>query len=233
MLVERLRIRDPHRLASIWGRVLEQSHALHELFVLQLHPERFPNCAQALDALLRQARSLSPSVWLANLSEITAWWRSRRNLRLDALPAGEGVWEITAAGPKEAVILVRNAEVEGDSGHWHGAYRIVRQRQFRIRCDQRPSVSLGSSAPLNLVRFLSDVGYLLEVVEQPSQHDVHIDATSFDRADTRSLITQIESADSPLVRWARWPKGCSSALCVSGDIDSLTLWDYLLRPFEK
>jgi len=233
MLVERLQIRDARRLADIWSDVLDQCHSLHELFVLQLHPERFPCCAEALDQLLQHAQGLKPAVWMANLTEIAIWWKSRQGFRLDALPAGEGVWEVSATAPEDAVLLVRNAGIEGESQPWSGEYRVVRDRHFRIRCDRHPSISLDSSAPLNMVRFLSDEGYLLEVAEKPAEDALLISATSFCQADARSLLERIEGASTPLVRWSRWPDGCGSALCVSGDVDSLTLWDYLWRPFEK
>ena len=36
------------------------------------------------------------------------------------------------------------------------------------------------------------------------------------------LLTQIEQADFPLVRFGRWPNGARSAFNVTGDIDALT-----------
>jgi hypothetical protein len=44
-----------------------------------------------------------------------------------------------------------------------------------------------------------------------------------------ALIRHIESTDAPLVRYWRWPSEARSALCVSGDLDALTLVDYALR----
>ena len=50
------------------------------------------------------------------------------------------------------------------------------------------------------------------------------------RAETvERLLAQIEGGDFPLVRLGRWPNGARSALCVTGDIDALTIWDYGLR----
>jgi hypothetical protein len=43
------------------------------------------------------------------------------------------------------------------------------------------------------------------------------------------LIEVIESSPSPLVRYGRWPYGSKSALCISGDLDALTLFDYASR----
>ena len=52
MLVERLRLRDAETIAQHWIAAFNQCHARGELFVLQLHPERFPLCAAALERLL-------------------------------------------------------------------------------------------------------------------------------------------------------------------------------------
>ena len=42
----------------------------------------------------------------------------------------------------------------------------------------------------------------------------------------------VEAPSAPLLRFSRWPAAARSALVISGDIDSLTLWDYLWRLSE-
>jgi hypothetical protein len=42
-------------------------------------------------------------------------------------------------------------------------------------------------------------------------------------------IAAIEASPGPLVRYAPWPNGARSALCVSGDLDALSLLDYASR----
>lgn len=56
-------------IADIWIRMLEVCHRENEIFVLQLHPERFPEVRDALEALVARARRMSPPVWIAPLSE--------------------------------------------------------------------------------------------------------------------------------------------------------------------
>jgi hypothetical protein len=36
---------------------------------------------------------------------------------------------------------------------------------------------------------------------------------------------------APLVKLGRWPDGAKSALCLTGDLDALSLVDYLSRVF--
>ena len=47
-----------------------------------------------------------------------------------------------------------------------------------------------------------------------------------------AIVREVESSAAPLVRLARWPKGAQSALAITGDIDALTLGDFLLRAWE-
>jgi len=42
----------------------------------------------------------------------------------------------------------------------------------------------------------------------------------------------IEKAPGPLVRVWRWPDGARSALAATGDIDALTLRDFVVRSWE-
>jgi hypothetical protein len=43
------------------------------------------------------------------------------------------------------------------------------------------------------------------------------------------LLDYIEESGSPLVRYCQWPDSAKSALCVSGDLDALTILDYASR----
>ena len=233
MLVERLRLRDGEQMAAVWTAALEQCHARGELFVLQLHPERFPLCAGALETLLQRARALRPPVWLASLRDVTVWWREKRALRVDLTPRGAGCWEVIAEGAARGMLLVRGAEVDAESSPWSRGYRMVSERRFALRADSRPCVGISSAAPLELLQFLADQGYVVEVSDRAAGYSVYLDRGTFSQHDVLPLLAQIESTPDPLVRWARWPGGAGSALAVTGDVDALTVWDYLVRPFEK
>ena len=233
MLVERLQLRDNELMAGIWLAALRQCHARGELFVLQLHPERFPLCASALNALLEQAQTLRPRVWLTNLRGVTAWWQQKREMRLDLLHLDEGLWEIVAEGPKSATLLVRDADVPGHSTSWNGPYHRVTERRFVLRADNRPGVGVSSATPLELVRFLTHQGYPVEVTDRSEGHAAYVSQESFEMKDMLPLLTQLEVANGPMVRWACWPEGAGSALAISGDVDALTIWDYLKRPFGR
>jgi len=232
MLVERLRLKGAAPLATIWRAMLERCHARGELLVLQLHPERFPLCARALERLLKRAQELHPPVWLASLRDITLWWREKRALRVDVMPLDGKRWEVTVEGPVRGTPLVRGAEIETDSVPWGHGYRLVPHRRFRLRADGHPCVGISSAAPLELVQFLGDQGYVVEVSDCPEGYTVYVDRRTFSLADALPLLAEIEATSGPMVRLGRWPQGAGSALAITGDVDALTVWDYLIRPFE-
>jgi hypothetical protein len=65
------------------------------------------------------------------------------------------------------------------------------------------------------------------------RYSYNIDETEFTDEDERILLEEIERPEVPLIRFGLWPNGCKSALCLTGDIDALTIWDYGLRLFGK
>jgi hypothetical protein len=47
--------------------------------------------------------------------------------------------------------------------------------------------------------------------------------------DPVTLGEKIEALEIPLIRYWPWPDGARSALCLSGDLDALSLMDYSTR----
>src|SRR5690606_30139176 len=80
-----------------------------------------------------------------------------------------------------------------------------------------------------LASFLRQQGYIVEEAPDGEAHACYLDRPSFRQEDERPLLAQLEAGDFPLVRLGRWPDAARSALCITGDIDALTLWDYSLR----
>ena len=99
MLVERLGLTADREQAQLWLAAFEQCHARGEMFVLQLHPERFFVCAAALEAVLARARAAQPAVWLASLGEIAGWWREKQDCRIRFQRVGATRWLVQAEGP--------------------------------------------------------------------------------------------------------------------------------------
>jgi peptidoglycan/xylan/chitin deacetylase (PgdA/CDA1 family) len=81
ILIERLAISHPEDLLAYWLAMLHKSYRKGELFVLQIHPERFPLCEEALGYLLTEVRG--KEIWNATLTEVASWWTQRNESELD------------------------------------------------------------------------------------------------------------------------------------------------------
>ncbi len=57
---------------QLWESMLKRCHENNEVFVLQLHPERFLEAQDILPKLISAAKSFSPPVWIATLGEVAA-----------------------------------------------------------------------------------------------------------------------------------------------------------------
>ena len=84
---------------------------------------------------------------------------------------------------------------------------------------------IGVSPPVTTAtrNALLNLGYLLDD-DQPARCVFQLDR---DQAVDRTLLERLET--QPLLRIARWPDGAGAALCISGDLDALSLADYARR----
>jgi hypothetical protein len=95
-------------------------------------------------------------------------------------------------------------------------------------------LGLDSSAPERTVSFLRDQGYILDLGETAPFCGIYLDSSTLGRLSGEvELVNYIEYSPAPLVRFWRWPDGAKSALCVTGDLDALTLGDYASRVFIR
>ena len=228
ILVDRLRM-DARAMADTWSATLDATWRRGELFTLQLHPERIYECAPALRALLAEARSRRPAVWIAPLQKIAAWWRRRGQTRLAVESDGCGAHRVRLDGDPEATLLVRN-HPEVDSLPWHGADRVARGRRFELRGARKPVVGVSPRTPASVLALLAEEGYPVQRGDDPAHFGAWVDAPG--SWDERMVLDAVEAAPGPLVRLARWPAGARSALAVTGDIDCMTLQDFALRLWE-
>ncbi|MBN1449868.1 MAG: polysaccharide deacetylase family protein [Anaerolineales bacterium] len=231
-LVERLALQSPEQMREIWLAILQRTYDSGELFTLGLHPERFLFCREALIAVLEKARQLEPKVWIARLDEIDRWWRAR-STAIVALEDQPGAIQISVSGPEGLTVLARSVEVDAPTDIWANGYRRVIAASFSVACAQRPFIGIHPGASSALTNFLQQQGYIIEVSDQKPLYTHYIDWIELDPKDQRSLLSQIEGSDRPLVRFGRWPDGAHSALSITGDIDALTVLDYGLRFLGK
>jgi peptidoglycan/xylan/chitin deacetylase (PgdA/CDA1 family) len=229
VLVERLTLQTSAQMSDLWLAILDRTYRLGELFVIGLHPERAGICQEPLTATLTMARSLTPSVWIARLDEIADWWKARSRASVHFDDGGEGRLRLEVAGPPGVSILVRGVTTDVPTTPWMGGYSLVTSNSCVVSTPLRPFVGVSADSPPQLVDFLREQGYLVEISQARDLYSTYLDQAQFSVEDERHVLDTIETADRPLVRLGRWPNGAHSALAVTGDIDALTCWDYFQR----
>ena len=228
------RLGSPSELVTqTWLSMLAQSYQRGELFTLQLHPERTALCADSLLTVLAEARQQSPAVWCARLDEIATWWRARSTASLEISSESDGEYHCHVDGPEGITVLARGVDVRAPSTAWMNGYQIVKAENFHCRSPFRPVIGVSPMSSLQLIHFLRQQGYVVEPSPAKELYSYYLDSPDFTDAEEREVVKAIGSSGCPLVRLANWPDGCASALCVSGDIDAFTLWDYGLRLFGR
>jgi hypothetical protein len=233
MLIDRLSDAGDGLVERAWQSILSETHRRGELFTIQLHPERIALCESQLSAILSKARILTPSVWLARLDEIAAWWRARSAAVVDVTETDDGAWHLSVAGPSGTTILARGVQILGSTEPWADGYQKISAQTCVVRAASKPFIGVSPTCPAEMIGFLRQQGYVVQIAPDGENHSIYLDRTTFVPQDERPLLIQIEKSSRPLVRLGRWPRGSRSALVVSGDIDAITLWDYVLRLFGK
>jgi len=217
--LDRMYIDDANYLGDMWRSILKLTHERGELFTLQLHPERIDFFAGALRGLLADARARTPAVWIATLDEIAQWWKAKAHNRAQFVREGERFRVEIEACPGTTVFVREN-----------GAERAVAPGPLVLESAFRPSVGVSAGSSREAVGFLTDLGYFVEVGDRSGGYSVHlglVDSSDYTSIDACRRV--IEESKRPLVRLGTWPDGARSALAVTGDIDALTIWDFVAR----
>jgi hypothetical protein len=168
-------------------------------------------------------------VWIARLDEITRWWKARTDAAVTITPGDAGEFGLSVRGPEGVTILARGVQWLTPASEWDGVYQRASSVEVSLRAERRPFIGVSPASAPYLTDFLRQQGYVVEPATSERLHSLYLDRPRFEHADERPLLAQIEQGDFPLARLGRWPNGARSALCVTGDIDALTIWDYGLR----
>lgn len=232
-LIDRLQFETSEQMNAPWLAILHETHQLGELFTLGLHPERIFLCEIPLVVTLRKARELRPVVWIARLDEIAHWWKSHLDRIVNVSQTTGDGYELSFTGPQGTTVLARGIDVKAPTEAWYGTYKRALGESIQFFATRRPFIGVSHNSAPYLTSFLRQQGYIVEAAGDDTSHTFFLDRSQFGYTDERSLLAQIENSDFPLVRFGRWPDGARSALSITGDIDALTIWDYILRLIGK
>ncbi len=202
-------------IGDVWMEMAGQALDRGEMLIVQLHPERIFHLEAALRRVLQFAHD-GGTFWIAGMAEIARWWTERVGAGVDLTPLGGGAYRARATGPVGLGIKV----VEPSSG----AGRALRPGE-EVRCSGRPLIGISAGFPPALRRRIRELGYFYEVTTDRDGVNLYIDRESA----AADLEANIARCPRSLLADARWPEPFRAALAVTGDIDCLTLGDFLRR----
>jgi hypothetical protein len=241
MLFDRLRI-SAREIGHIWSSIMQRAYDLGGIYVLNLHPERAVPCKQSLNALLSSAYDQSLPVWVTSLMNIAQWWKERSQFRLNILPQAHNHWQVEAMCTPRSTILARHLVVEGQpTTPWHRGDVQVSSHRFTVQAEQCPCLGVSPQTSQEIDDFLFEQGYPFV---RCSEQDAHryacyldipegLGTTRKEQVQRKSkLLQQIEELEAPLIYYSWWPHGCRAALSITGDIDSITVQDFVRRIIE-
>ncbi|HEY1303128.1 MAG TPA: glycosyltransferase [Vicinamibacterales bacterium] len=223
---------DAAGIADVWTDMLRHIHRRGELFVVLFHPESYEQCGQALEGILSAAERMRPGVWIAQLRDVSRWWQEKAGFGVAVGPLQSGGLRLRFNCSGRATVLVRHVHADAGSSEWFdSSYRVLNGRVLDVTEGVRPFVGLAQDVPSGIAAFLEEQGYILDRGDTARECGIYLDADGSSRRTEVQLVDHIESSPAPLVRFSRWPANARSALCVTGDLDALSLTDYLARVF--
>ncbi|HEX5414406.1 MAG TPA: polysaccharide deacetylase family protein [Chloroflexota bacterium] len=231
ILLDRLGFDVGEQMARIWESLVNTTYATGDLLTLQLHPERGEACREALAVALATARQKPRPVWMAQLREIAAWWRRRAAFTLNVESAGPSRWRVVGPADPDAVVLLKGLTAPG-ARPAHREYAAVVGREIVVESARPPVIGVPTAAePLR--KLLEEEGYVVWPREDSRDCALFVNRPGpLGLAEQATILREVETASAPLARLARWPRGAPSALAITGDIDALTLGDFLRRAWE-
>jgi glycosyltransferase involved in cell wall biosynthesis/peptidoglycan/xylan/chitin deacetylase (PgdA/CDA1 family) len=224
---------DKEAIAQAWSTILRHTHRAGELFALLFHPELIDECKDAFEAVLRNARTLRPAVWVTQLRDVSEWWREKSEFTVEVSKVCSGQ-RLRLNCSERATIVIRDLTTSAATQSWEGRYQVFQGHELLITAKQRPFIGLSEASPAKIVSFLREQGFIVETGAGASECTMYLDDSVLTNCrNDRQVLDYIENSPEPLIRYWPWPNGAKSALCMTGDLDALGLIDYASRLYTK
>ena len=220
ILSERLRF-GSGSIRTVWLTMLNRTHRKKEMFVMQIHPERFHLCRPAIASVLDRAVQLQ-DVWIAPLGEIYQWWTGRMKTKYHISEKTGGEWVVQLNGPANLGL-----EVLGGGRVTRG--KISAGASLCVKTGKKPVVGIQPPITKEFIDFLTQEGYLFEEAGRHQEYAVKMNGNQFNKTFPEQFSRMIESTREPVLKLRRWPYPYESVLSVTGDIDGVDIWDYWTR----
>jgi peptidoglycan/xylan/chitin deacetylase (PgdA/CDA1 family) len=206
---------DASRIGRTWIEMARMALVRGELLTIQLHPERILLLRESLTSVLEFARS-SGAFWMANMGEIARWWKHRTGLEAAVRSVGSGRFAVSA--PLKAKTNLCLATPRQGTSH-------PLEPDSEIAASRKPLIGIHPAAAPDLIHRIRDMGYLIEKTEDADAYPLYFDGRSTEDHIERAIA----DVDHPLITDGLWPSPFKAALVVTGDIDCLTLGDFIRR----
>ena len=184
---DRLKLSHPDSVTKLWLAILSETYHLGELFTLGLHPERIYLCEVPLIETLRQARAMSPPIWITRLREVSNWWKARMETKVSATIDHHGLLQVSVDGPEGTVMMARGVELMTRASDWDGVYQRVDGNDLTLKSPLRPFIGVSPSSSPYLTRFLRQQGYIVEQAKEDNIHSIYLERPQFCHEDERPL----------------------------------------------
>jgi peptidoglycan/xylan/chitin deacetylase (PgdA/CDA1 family) len=214
ILLDRMGL-SPQRIGETWQQMAGLALERGELLTIQLHPERIALLRESLRRVLDFA-SASGGFWITTMAEIAAWWKERTPLAIDVTDAGRGKYEVKQpVGTRSQLELVVPAT---------GTRQTIETRTV-VASEKKPVIGVHPASALHLRHRIRDLGYCIDESEDSKMYPYYVGGDDPAAEVERRII----DLDHPLVADTFWPAPHKAALAVTGDIDCLTLGDFIRR----
>lgn len=216
-------------LSKNWVTLLNKTYEQAEIFNLMFHPELAAYCLYPFEVLLKAAREFTPRVWVAPLFEIAKWWREKSTLSVKIEWFENNSLKIFFPKPSRANWVARGLDFK-ESFDWIGKYKSLSDYSYILPSNVRPFIGVDKTVPTKLIESLANHGYIIDQSEYGRNCSLYLDKNMLEIYTSESdLVDMIEKSESPMIRLWPWPGGYRSALCITGDLDALSIKDYLNR----
>lgn len=235
MLIDRYAITDSNKIKEIWIDMLKMVQQRGEMFILQLHPERYSFCNDAMYSLLETCKSSSSNIWLTSMHEISSWWQEKNQFQFAFQKKENKGYTIHSDCTERATILCRNCNNANPGDYFFNDYHKINTKIFFIESNnKKPCIGIHPQCPDTVYDFIKNEGFAYEISEHENKYSLYLnDKTTFQQLNEIELLNNIEQNKNPLVRFWVWPNNYKSAFTTTHDLDSVTFQDFLFRLFEN
>lgn len=223
---------NQEQIFDFWLNILRQTYQRGELFNLMFHPELASFIEVPLIDLLRELILYTPHVWITRLCDLSLWWSEFEKYEVEINHSDNGYDLIFRCSPR-STLLYRGFSTSVKSKPWDGIYRRSLTPIMDVQGQKLPFIGLPDDAPDWVYSNLRRVGYVLIPNNSEFECNLFLDDHCLRQfSQPIELIKYIETQNFPLVRFWPWPDGARSAICITGDLDALSLIDYAARIFN-